>query len=391
LETQKMQNDTDELIEAVRTIADADFDASDTFGANRIAKRPSESPKMDFYRPGERSEHGSPFEVTPTTCPKYSGLPSGRDPDNEEKRGAWQLQQEYIAGRLGKNEEENGRLWNTAKWIDKIIRTSMMPADAVKSLNLYADNFYEVIPDDKRRGSTGEDKAASDDENNGFEFSGVNIDLRDKERLALTLSDYDLLRLWDYFAAHEKAAKIDVSKLVGSADPLAERIDVPGPIERQTAIKIARILMTQMRSLWHPVNRAITDHATMKSLGESQNVGDGVAAAVGRARVIEGLRLAESIRKGLSRQDRAFSLWLDQIHAKQTPVTSAEWSLTNRYKLGSVDEIVSGTLAVLSKERLPMPVRAPTGHYWNLAAGPVMKLADNDDSRRIDSIAGKAA
>jgi hypothetical protein len=111
----KMQNDIDDLIEAVKTIADTDFDPADTFGANNIAKRPSRSPMKGFYRPGERGEYGAPFEVTPATCPRYNGQPSGRAPSNEEKRGAWQLQEEYLAGRLGKNDEENSRLWNTER------------------------------------------------------------------------------------------------------------------------------------------------------------------------------------------------------------------------------------------------------------------------------------
>ena len=120
-----------EFIEAINATADTSFDASAappppvptpvTFGANRIAERRSGSTRTGFYRPGERSEDGAPFEVTPTKCPKYSGAPSGRKPTDEEKRGVWQLQAEYVEGRLGKNGEENNRLWNTAKWIDRTL------------------------------------------------------------------------------------------------------------------------------------------------------------------------------------------------------------------------------------------------------------------------------
>jgi hypothetical protein len=191
----------------------------------------------------------------------------------------------------------------------------------------------------------------------GFGLERVQIDESDKESLDLKLSDYELVRLVDDLRECDKLAKIDINKVVRNADPLPERIDLPGPIERQEAIKIVRMLRVGMRSLWHPVKRSITDHATMKSLGKTQNVGDGVAAAVGRARVVEGLRLAESIRKGLTRQERNFSMWLSQIRVKQEVVPSVEWRLSGRYKLGSVDEIVREVLAVLPDKSLPKPVR----------------------------------
>jgi hypothetical protein len=341
-----MQNDIDDLIDAVETIADTSFDASapvDTFGANRIAARRSGSEVKGFYRPGERDKDGDPFEVLPTKCPLYNGPPSGRVPTNEEKRGAWQLQEEYLVGRLGKNHAENSRHWNTARWIDKVIRTATMPAEAVKSLNLCTDGWSDAFSPDYK-----DQEGFPDERNDGFGVTRFKVDERDKARLAIKLSDDDIASLTAYFKECDDLASIDTNKLVLKADPLPVRIDMPGSIERQEAIKIMRMLMVGMRSLWHPVKRAIVDHATMKSLGETQNVGDGVSATVGRTRVIEGLRLAESIRKKLNRQESDFSMWRNQVRAGQEQVTSVEWSLTNRYKLGSVDEIISGTLAVLS-------------------------------------------
>jgi hypothetical protein len=127
----------DEFIQAIDNTADTSFSAVKTFGRNEIAERRSGSERAGFYRPGERDKDGAPFEVLPTKCPKYSGPPSGRLPTDDEKQGAWQLQQEYLAARLGKNEEENGRLWNTATWIDKLLRLATMPAEGLPPFNIY--------------------------------------------------------------------------------------------------------------------------------------------------------------------------------------------------------------------------------------------------------------
>jgi hypothetical protein len=129
-----MQNDMDDLLEAVDKIANTSFDATatDTFGANRIAERRSGSAIKGFYRPGERDRNGAPFEVTPTKCPKYHGPPSGRAPTETETRVAWPLQNEYLADRLGKDRVENCRLWDTVKWVDRIYRIATLPKNATK-------------------------------------------------------------------------------------------------------------------------------------------------------------------------------------------------------------------------------------------------------------------
>jgi hypothetical protein len=250
-----------------------------------------------------------------------------------------------------------------------------MPAEAVKGSNVCADG-WEDVP----RATIDDPEDDPADKNDGFGVEGLNINERDKERLAdekdkdslaIELSGYDLARLVDDLEKCDKLAKIDVNKLARNADPLAERIDLPGPIERQAAIKVLRMLMLGMRSLWHPIKRAIADHSTMKSLGKTQGVGDSVAAAVGRTRVIEGLRIAESIRKGLGRQDREFSVWLNQIRAKQTPVHRPGFS---------VDDIIKGTLAILPEKTLPKPVCDPSG----------LKLPANDNWR-VEAVASNAA
>jgi hypothetical protein len=116
---------------------------------------------------------------------------SGRAPTIEEKRGALPLQNEYLAGRLGRNEEENGRNWNTVRWIDRLIRTATTPTNALKGSNLSTDNFFEVMPDDRYGTGDNIDPKA----NKGFEPEPFSVDWRDKARLDIKLSDSDLLGL----------------------------------------------------------------------------------------------------------------------------------------------------------------------------------------------------
>jgi hypothetical protein len=445
----------DEFIEAVSKTADTSFDAGvpvqlidadvptncngdpitcpvvlNLLAKPRFALRRSGSVTTGFLE-GERKLDGAPFKVT-TTCPEYLGQPSGRVPTDDEKRGAWQLQEEYLTGRLGKNEEENGRNWNTAIWIDRQLRIATMPAEALPPLNIYVGDKISQSTEGTGAPTGPDDEAPDEAGNEGFEFESINVGEADSERsmcvmdedgttrrLDIKTDDYDLLRLIDAIEDIDKLAKIDINKVALTADPLPEQIDSPGPIERQEAIKILRMLMVGMRSLWHPVIRAIADHATMTSLGQGK--GKGVAAAIGRQRVIEGLRIAESIRKGLSRQERPFSMWQNQIRARQIQIKKP--GLTAARRQASVDEIIKAVLvattpvismpmigdyepveiwqdndsdtltrsSITPVKSLPMPVRAPVAHYWNQAAGPVIKLPDNplpaNDSFPFDTFA----
>jgi len=381
-----------EFLAAIDRVVDTSFDATNTsdktFGSNRIAARRSGSPTAGFYRglprpngkeplAGERAKSmldggGHPYPIDNDPPPNYSGPPSGRAPNESEKRGAWQLQQEYLEGRLGKNEEENGRLWNTAKWIDKHLRIASMPAEALLPLNIYVGDKISQSTEGTGAPIGPDDEAPDEAGNEGVEFKRINVDVGETasetsmcvmdddgttRRLDIKTDDYELLRLIDDFEDIDELAKIDINKLALTADPLPDRTDFPTDDQRAESGKIIRILMLGMRTLWHPVIRAIADHATMTSLGQ----GIGVPATVGRTRVIEGLRVAESIKKGLGRlQERPLSM-------------------------PSIDDIIKGTLAAL-----PMPVRATAGHYWNQAAGPVIKLPDNDNCP-LEAATGKAA
>jgi hypothetical protein len=380
-----MQNDIDDLIEAVKTIADTDFDAAGKFGANRIAKRPSLSATKGFYRPGERAEDGAPFTPT-TTIPKYNGSPSGRAPTGDEKLGARQLQAEYLAGRLGKNEEENSRNWNAVMWIDKHYRVVRTPAEALPPLNIYVGDKISQSTEGTGAPTGPDDESPDEVGNEGIEFESINVGEADSgrsmcvmdedgttRRLEVKTDDYNLLRLMDDFDECDDLAKIDVNDLMREAMPLLSQTDFPSSDQRAESGKIIRMLILGMRSLWHPVKHAIIDHADMKSLGQGK--GKDVAAAVGRQRVIEGLRLAESIRKGLTRPKRR-----DE---------ASYWPALQRWQR-DVADITKDVLNAVAGEPLPMPVRAPEGHYWNQAAGPVIKLADNDNCR-FEAVASKAA
>jgi hypothetical protein len=263
------------------------------------------------------------------------------------------LQEEYLAGRLGKNEEENGRLWNTVNWIDRHNRVTKMPAEALPPLNIYVGDKISQSTEGTGAPTGPDDEAPDEAGNEGIEFESINVGEADSDRsmrvmdengtehrLDIKTSDYDLLRLVDVIEDIDGLAKIDINKLAKLAPPILSQTDFPSDDQRAESGKIIRILMTGMHTLWHPVIRAIADHATMTSLGQGK--GKGVAAAVGRQRVIEGLRIAESIRKGLARQDRPFSMWQYQIRARQVPVRKS--GLTAARRQASVDEIIKAVL-----------------------------------------------
>jgi hypothetical protein len=320
----------------------------------------------------------------PITCPVVLNLgpPSGRAGNDDEKRGAWQLQTEYLTLRLGKDAQENGRLWNTVLWINKHYVVTRTPAEAMPSLNIYVPD-----PISQSTGApTGLDDEAPDpkDENEGIRVTNINFAATDKlERpivtgfdkkgksriyaLDINASGYDLLRLVDELNEIDKLAALDIDDLVREAPPLLPQTDFPDAEQRAESTKIILILMTQMRALWQPVIQAIADHATMKSLGEGR--GKDTAAAIGRQRVIEGLRLAESIRGELRRKERKFSMWQSQVRARQERVNRPGFS---------VDDTIKGTLAVLADNA-----------YANQTRGPVFKRADkplhgNDNFRAAD-------
>jgi hypothetical protein len=327
-----------------------------------------------------------PGGVTPTTRPPYLGPPSGRAGTDDEKRGAWHLQAEYLAGRLGKNEEENSRNWNTVTWIDKHYRATTTPAEALPPLNIYVGD--KLSQSTERTGApTGPDDEALDEAGNeGVEFESINVGEADSRRsikviqedgtthrLEINADNYAVLRLVDELEEIDELARIDVNDLKREAPPLLPQVDFPSHDQRAESGKIIRMLQVGMRTLWHPVIRAIASHADMKSLGQGK--GKDTAAAVGRQRVIEGLRLAESIRKGLGRKDHVFSMWQSQIRARQTTVHRPGFS---------VDDIIKGTLGVLAGNA-----------HLSQTADPVIKrdvkLLAANDNHRFDAFALRAA
>ena len=377
-----MQNEMDDLIEAINATADTSFDASAPTNTDasvptnsngdpitcpvvlnllanpRFFTRLSGSTTTGFLD-GERKLGG----ITNEPLPKYFRMHC--TPNAEDKRGAYQLQEEYLAGRLGKNDEENSRLWNTVLWINKHYRVWRTPPEALPPLNIYVGDKISQSTEGTGAPTGSDDEAPDEAGNEGVEFEDIFVGDADGQSsmcvmdedgtthlLDIKTDDYDLLRLIDALEEIDKLAKIDVDDLKRDAPPLLPQTDFPSSDQRAESGKIIRTLMLGMRTLWPPVIRAIASHADMKSL--SQGKGKDVAAAVGRARVIEGLRLAESIRKGLGRQDREFSMWQSQTRARQEVVPSAEWGRSNRFKLGSVEDIITETLAILPEKSLPI-------------------------------------
>jgi hypothetical protein len=443
----KMNND-DLIIEAVNRIADTSFDASAPTNTdtsvptncngdritcpvvlNLLAKprffpRPSGSKARGFLD-GERKS------VEPEIRPKYLGPPSGRIPTDDEKRGAWYLQSEYLAGRLGKDEQENARNWNTVIWINKHHTVTRTPAEALPPLNIYVGD--KISQSTKGTGApTGLDDEAPDKAGNkGEEYEQINIDVDPYNRrgmrvmdedgtthsLEIKTDDYTVLRLMDALEEIDDLAAINIDDL---GAPILPQTDFPIADQRAESGKIILILMTQMRTLWQP--GAIADHATMASLVPGK--GKDVAAAVGRQRVIEGLRIAESIRRELGRKERKFSMWQSQTRARQIQVDRPGFSVDDTIKgtlvaladktppivsmpmIGDYEPVMvrqdndgdtarGSLLAALPDKSLPMPVRALEGYYLNMAAGPVIKIADiplaGNDNFQSNSTDRKAA
>jgi hypothetical protein len=413
----------DEFLDAINATADTSFDASritcpvvlSLLAKPRFFPRRSGIATTDFLY-GERPLCG--FDFMPAKCPPYLGPPSARILTDEDKRGAWQLQEEYLADRLGKNKEENGRLWKTVIWIDKHYRVVRTPAEALPPLNIYVGDKNSQSTEGTGAPAGPDDEAPDEAGNEGVEFESINVcqteggsgrtrqpalyrqsarsvQVMDEDgtthRLEIKADGYAVLSLVDDLNECGKLAKIDVNEIKRNAPPLLPQTYFPSDGQRAESGKIIRMLMMGMRTLWPPVIQAITDHVTMASLapGKSKDV----AAAVGRQRVIEGLRVAESIKKGLKRQgrrrivskDHSFSIWLHQIRARQTTVSRPGFS---------VDDTIKGTLAVLA-ESLPTPVRAPPWALLNLPAAPVVKIADMplpaNDNHQSDSADRKAA
>lgn len=321
-----MQNDMDDLLDAVDRVADTSFDVGDTdergagesktFGANRIARRPSGSAIKGFYRAGERDKDGAPFEVLPTKCPEYCRPPSGHDPTEAETRVAWPLQNEYLADRLGKDSVENSKLWGTVKWIDKIYRTAAMPKNAVRAPSIM------IAPDD---------------------FSAKEIeDYAVKNEVPAVA--FDVLRTMEKMEEYDEMIEIDVNKLLRDAGPRPLRADLPDLYERVAANKIIRMLRLGLRNLWLPVMLAIVDHTEMYRLGITQGARRDIAPAVGRQRVIEGLRIADSIRKGITRSEKRDAV----DEASHWPARLAQ-----QRHVAFMDKLINEVLVAIADKPLP--------------------------------------
>jgi hypothetical protein len=159
---------------------------------DRIAKRPSKI-KAEGFIPGERPANREPFDAAPAKPFETIRIfrrqhrhqpPSGRTPTADERNGAWQLQEEYKAGRLGEDTEENSRNWNIALWIDKNYRAATMPADAARTLDV--DGL----------GTSDWRKTANADEiSEAFGVEKLEIHGLDKKWQLLNVQDATLVRL----------------------------------------------------------------------------------------------------------------------------------------------------------------------------------------------------
>jgi hypothetical protein len=198
-----------------------------------------------------------------------------RDPSDEEKRAAWPLQDEYNADRLGKDGVENSKLWDTAMWIDRLYGLATMPPIATRPLSLIMTN---------------DDIHPSDIEDFG-------------EESVIPVLAFEMLEILEQVEALDDVEKqMLLPRKSDRQRPVFDSRLLDGEC-RADADKTIRILMAGMRSVWSPVKLAIIDNVEMWRLGTTQGVGRQMAATAGRQRVIEGLRLAVSIRKDMVRSE----------------------------------------------------------------------------------------
>lgn len=325
-------SDLSDLLEAVETIADTSFRVEEIVNPFTgqpttdpvllkaihdplVAKRRSGSARVSFYRPGERPIGGTWFEAKTESRPKYRGPPSGRAPSDEEKRVNWPLQNEYLNDRLGKDKVENSKLWDTAKWIDKIHRIAMTPKDAVRA------GLATTPP--------GEFVYSADDT---ADYNAIE---------SVPIRALDVLRILEEVEEREAAAKLNVDKLLRDAGPRPIRIDLPSVYDRAKANKIMLMLRLGMRTLWSPVKLAIVDHEEMYRLGLTQGARREIAPAVGRQRIIEGLRIAGAIRMGITRSEKG-----------DATGEARHWPARERHN-AAVDYLIAEVLLAIADKPLP--------------------------------------
>ncbi len=236
-----------------------------------------------FIRPDERAKGA------PTKCPEYSGQP---DPKQRRpptaKDGVWRLQSEYEEGRVGRNRVENSKLWDCALWILRLYETAERPADATRALSLITTPLEDEISADSIDGDT-------ESLNVLYELPGY---------------VFEVLYIMDMVKA------LDRCERTKPAPPGSER-DRPVFDSRLEAVELRveasemlEKLKVRMGSLWKPVKLAVIDRVELHELGTTQGVGRDLAGAVGRQRVIEGLRIAASLRKGMAESQRGLGALL---------------------------------------------------------------------------------
>ena len=200
------------------------------------------------------------------------GAPITARPANDNEL-RFPLHVEYLAERLGKNEEENGRNWDTAMWFDGIYRAAMLPDRSLGPLHWFSSGAEFASEDMDRFSATHVIPP---------EVVSV-LNLLDRvERIRRKQRGYDLVGI------HECSTDRDPRSPTG--------VEV-----RSDASKKLRLLQAGMRGLWKPVKQAIVDHAEIWTLGITQGVSRALAPTAGRQRLLDGLGIAADIRKDIAR------------------------------------------------------------------------------------------
>lgn len=209
------------------------------------------------------------------------GAPITYRPANDNEKGAlWPLETEYLANRLGKDRMANETNWRTVVWLDNLIEIAETPTRALPTVHLSGDIAAEVL-------------SRHDEDGNLLETPPYEVEQHITPGIMRLINELDRI-------AEKNPEPICPAPPPQNRDPLK-----PFPVEyRADTLRLIGLLKASLRCLWKPLVQAIRYNRPMGDIGRDTGVAKGVAAAVGRQRVIDGLEMAAGVRRDVARWER---------------------------------------------------------------------------------------